>query len=189
MQLTSHQIKIAQFAALIKEGIDAWVKAGEIIVELLNQDPTVIDQICAQNAWITPEICYRFEQIGRKQVSPQLLLSDTPGVRRLRSLPFSQQERYANEPLELLVVENGKTDVLKIHVKNLTPAQTAQVFEKDSVRDIAKQRAYLFDKQSKDAFPVAGNDKPYTIVGGKVRFKANCTLTARQIAEILTEIQ
>lgn len=186
---TVTESKITQFAQLINDGIEAWVKAGEIVVELLDADPQAMDNICAQCPWITPEIIVRFEQIGRKQVYPKLLLSDAPGVRKLRKLSYSLQGKYSEEPVDLLVVNNGSTDVLKVHVKSLTSSQANQVFDKDCVRSVAQQRAFIFDKNSSTVFPDLSESLPYRIRGGKVEFRENCTLTAHQIAEILTRLQ
>lgn len=189
MQLTQQNAQISQFAALVQQGIAAWVSAGEILVTILDADPCAVDKICGANPWITPEVVFRFEQIGRKQVSPQLMLSDAPGVRKLRAMPLSQQEKFAAEPIELLVHEDGKTDVLKVHVKNLTASQSQQVFAKDHIRDIAEQRAFMFDKSASTLFPAIEKEMPYRIKKGSVQFTKNCTLSAKEVAEILSNIQ
>lgn len=159
-----------------------------IVVELLDEDPDAMNEICNQFPFITRDIIVRFEQIGRKQISPKLLLSDTPGTRRLLNLPFSAQEKYADEPLELLVNNNGKAQTLLVGLNSLTAAQAAQVFSGNGVRSIAEQRSYLFDKQEKTTFPALSEISPYKIKGATVQFREACTLNAKELTDILARL-
>ena len=99
---------------------------------MIDKDPTVIDRIVNTDL-VSREVLARFEKIGRKQVIPDLFLSEAPGVRKLRSMPYSVQKYYASKPVEVLVMNGGDADMLKVEVKNLTPAQVAQVFTADGV--------------------------------------------------------
>jgi hypothetical protein len=180
--------RINKFASLIQQGIDAWNKAGEILVQMIDEDPEVVEAIANAHPHITKEILARFEKIGRKQVIPDLFLSEAPGIRKLRSLPYSVQKHYADHPVEVLVVNNGKQEMLKVDAKNLTSGQVAQVFTLDGVRDTAQQRAYLLDKATQSSFPKLSESLPYRIKGGEVQFQ-NCTLNKQQVLEIAARMK
>lgn len=181
--------RINKFAALIQQGIDAWTKAGEMLVEMIDQDPGVIDRIIDQHPkLLNREVLARFEKIGRNQTLPELFLSEAPGIRKLRSLPLSVQKHFVNKPVEILVVNDGQADMLKVEVKNLTPAQVAQVFTADGIRGAAQQRAYLLDKTTHATFPKLSETLPYRIKGSEVSFQ-NCTLNKQQLLEIAARLK
>lgn len=181
--------KINQFVNLVKQGVESWIQAGQLVVEILDVDPDAVSEICETCAIITPEIVARFEQIGRKQLKPELLLSDSPGYRRLREMPYSLQEKYSEQAVDVFVVNNGKTDTLRVPVKSLSGAQATQVFTRSGVRDIGAQRAFLLERNTRAFFPTLDSKRPYTVSGHTVCFKENCKLTRRQLLDIVAELK
>lgn len=188
MTTTLTNNRISQFAQLLKDGIEAWVKAGEILVQFIDEDGGEVREIMETHPWITCDVLNKFERIGRKQLMPGLLIADTPGERRMIGLPYSQQEKYSIEPVELLVMVNGKPGTLNVPVKNLTAAQAAQVFSGQGVRTTAQQRAYMLDKETKTTFPKLETFAAYKITKGFVHFTERCTLNAKELSEILSRI-
>lgn len=96
-------------------------------------------------------------------------------------LPFSLQEKYSADAVDVLVVNNGKLDTLQVPVRSLSSAQAAQVFTRSGVRDIGAQRAFLSERSTRAFFPTLDSKRPYTISGQTVCFKENCKLTHRQM--------
>lgn len=182
---------ITEFIALITQGIECWNKAGEIIVQLLDEHDMTISEIAETSEFLTEDILTRFEQLGRKQLIPRLLVADYPAARHLVRLPYSEQKRAVETSIDLLLFDGKDTSVLKVSVENLTPAQCRQVFDGDQVRSTGAQRAWLEDKRSsqeiRDALESPG--ALYQVRGKRVVFKRPCELSAGQLAQIIAEIE
>jgi hypothetical protein len=182
---------ITEFIALITQGIECWNKAGEIIVQLLDEHDMTISEIAETSEFLTEDILTRFEQLGRKQLIPRLLVADYPAARHLVRLPYSEQKRAVETSIDLLLFDGKETSVLKVSVENLTPAQCRQVFDGDQVRSTGAQRAWLEDKRAtqeiRDALESPG--ALYQVRGKRVVFKRPCELSAGQLAQIIAEIE
>ena len=180
----STQSDAEKFAALVQRGIDAWTEAGRLLVQMIEKDrnaKSVIMEFCPD---VTEEILSRFEAIGRQQLHPKTLLNNSPGMRRLRQLPYSDQSRFLSEPVPVLVKTTTGVDTLQVAVKNLTPEQALQVFTPDGVRGLDAQRAWVESRGSRKRAASA----PYQIKGHKVRFNADCEISARELAQILAQM-
>lgn len=157
-----------QFIEAVKQGALALKRAGDLLVQCLDADPNAKARISAKSG-IGMSTLNVFERIGRKQLHSDLFLMDVPATPFLARLPYSDQEKYLHEPVELLVGNNGSADVLKVDIRNLTPEQARQVFAHDHTRDIAEQRAWLA-QQSRKAKTVNVTPTNYRIKGDAVEF-------------------
>jgi hypothetical protein len=179
---------VDQFLALFKEGYDAWVKAGEVLVELIDQNPMVIDEILDRYPDINAGILRQFEKLGRKQLHPLLLLESTPGESRLARLPYSEQVRHLDAPVEIIVETDAGPDTMSVQVKHLTRLQAEQIFAKDHVRNLAEQRAWLMDRRERSVTD-ALQTHPWRVVGKSQVEIAGVRLSRKQIVEILKELK
>jgi hypothetical protein len=187
--LTAQQDRIQQFITLFKEGVEAWIKAGEILVQMLEEDPYVYDYIIAQCPTLNAGILGRFEQMGRKTLHPQLLLTASPGFAKLQKLPYSMQERYITEPVPIIVHTDEGTDVLLVNAKDMTKEQAAQVFAPGRVRTEGEQKAWLMQQRSNNARNVTeAVQVPWKIKGGKVIING-VEFTRKQLHVILAEME
>lgn len=180
--------RIQEFANLCQQGVDAWTKAGEILVNLIDQDPEIYDKIIAFDPRMNAGILGRFEQMGRRVLHPQLLLDDSPGFGKLAQMPYSVQERFINESIPLVVETSDGTDVLMVSVKNCTSSQARQIFGKGRIRTEGEQKAWLMDQRAKKAKPIGSNIPAWTIRGGRVMFSEGATLSAGELATIITQL-
>lgn len=178
-----------QFASLISEGITAWITAGQIVAEQIDQDEKFVDFVCEKFPAFTPELVMRFYAIGKKQIHPELLISDAPGMKRMLKLPYSLQEKYLSSPVEVLVKTDKGWETLLIDVRNLTADQAKQVFDNGCVRSVQAQRAFIESNNTRKFNPSADNDAPWKIVGKRLVVKKDVTLTARDLARILSEME
>jgi hypothetical protein len=191
MQIENKNRKITEFVALITQGIECWNKAGEIVVQLLDEQELTISEIAQTSEFLTEDIVTRFEQLGRKQLVPSLLVADYPAAKHLVRLPYSEQKRVVETSVDLLVCNGKETSVLKVSVENLTPAQCRQVFDGDQVRSTGAQRAWLEDKRSSQEIRdvLSSPGALYQVRGKRVVFKRPCELSAGQLAQIIAEIE
>jgi len=185
-QIINRQERLEQFSHHINEGINSWVKAGQILVELVEDSKETYQEIMD----IMPELSYdvlsRFEQIGRKQLYPKLLLSGSTGLRKLATLPYSEQVKYYEEPIDVVVEVNGGVDVLKVKAKDLTPVQVKQVFHNGTIRDHGAQRAHIRSRKHSGVSVSDGN--AYHVKGGTLVVDRPCKLTAKDLANILAQM-
>ena len=188
LSLTAQNERIATFIELFKAGVEAWIKAGEILVELVEADPHTYDYIIQQCPQLNAGILGRFEQMGRKILHPQLLLTASPGFAKLQKLPMSMQERYIEEPIPLIVHTEEGTDVLLVKAKDMTKDQAAQVFAPGRLRTEGEQKAYLMQQRSISARPVGSSLPAWKIKNGRVEFQAGATLSAGELATIITQL-
>ena len=178
--------KINQFITLFKEGVNAWIKAGEILVELVESDPHTYDYIIQECPQLNAGILGRFEQMGRKTLHPQLLLTASPGFAKLTKLPFSMQERYIEEPIPIIVHTDEGTDVLLVQAKNMTKEQASQVFAPGRIRTEGEQKAWLMQQKSNSARPVTSS-KPWSIKGSKIIING-LEFTRKELTAILAQM-
>ena len=188
MKLVS-KTQINEFVSLIWQGVEAWVKAGEMFVRLLDLDPDLYSKITAAHPQISAGTLARFEQLGRKAIDPRLLLCECPGYDRLEHLPLSQQALHIEQPVPVFELsEDGKEDHRLVPVSKLTMAQARQVFTPTRVRSVAEQKHFVRDAAQRKAVTRAVPAPDYTVKGKRVTFTRGTTLTAGQLTSILHEI-
>lgn len=166
---------------LITEGIMKWMDAGEILCSYLDSGGDIIE--ASEQTGLSVDILCRFEQIGRKQIHPRLLASQSPGMRYLSKCPYSQQEAFIDTPIEVLV-KGG--DSLLVNVDNLTSDQCKQVFSRGHVRSLPEQTAWVKSEEIKH---IVREDEyapvPYTVTGKKVSFKKGTVMTVKELRKLL----
>lgn len=149
MKLTKQ--KIDQFGDLLAQ-IGAGIKAAAaLVVEIVNENPDGKRQLLEKYPQISMSFLNQLEAVGRGQLNPKLALTVNPGLVKLRKLPPSDQDRYLEEPLELVIEKDGEYDVLLVKAADMTADQAKQVFAEDHVRSHGAQRAYLEDLRQKAA--------------------------------------
>jgi hypothetical protein len=174
------------------QGVEGFQKFGEALVDILDNDPDTAAEIyeARSRGLINRNALAMFERIGRRQLHPNLALLSGAGYERLRKMPFSVQEKYLNEPVEVLVRgENGKIDKVLVAVTDLTREQASQVFDRDTVRSLPGQRAWIENERARinaQSQPLA--KVPYTIVGNRVIFE-RCELTKRELLRIMMALE
>lgn len=171
---------------LIHKGIQAWHEAGKLIAERMDENPEFIEQMASEYPELSTEVLYRFEQIGRNQIVPSLLLNDSPGVRKLRKMPYQLQVKHSNEPVQVTVRDGS---VLLVDVRNLTSDQASQVFAKDRIRTAAEQRALIEDKIAIEPASVERANLPYRIVGKELVVMTACRFTTTDLLRIAADLQ
>ena len=195
MKINTQQLvtdRIHELGKLIEDGITSWTMAGEIVVQLLDEQGMNLEDIVQQanSELLNVNLLSQFERIGRKQVMPRLLASNYPAATHLQCLPLSEQKRLMDGSVELVVNHGGKFDLLQVNVRHLTKNQCKQVFDSQDVRSAGAQRAWLEEQaQSKESSIVrSGQHLLWTVKNGKVIFRSACEVTRHELAVILTQL-
>ena len=173
-----------EFMRLVIQGVECWRDAGRILVAMMAKNPNVKSKILQKHPELSPNILATFERIGRGDLHPMLMLSESPGYKAARELPMSDQEKIVSEKkVDLLIFNDGKADVLKADVRSLTAEQTRQVFARDHLRDASEQRLWIEDKRKPSLVTTS-----WIIEGDTVRFRKGVTLSSTQLAGILEQM-
>jgi hypothetical protein len=195
--------KVTKVLELVDEGLARWYEASLIVVDLIDNEGAGAVELLKRESkgLLNDPMIAAFERIGRKQLVPRLAYMPGPGPERLRRMPFSVQEKYLKEPIELLILkDDGTTDTLSVSVHDLTHKQAAQIFDGGCVRPLSGQRTYLEEERgrlSAAAKPVAAKTEaakpvpevPYRIIGRRVTFVQGCTLTRKELVQILAKME
>jgi hypothetical protein len=187
MTLTTRNEKIEAFIQLFREGVEAWVKAGEILVTLVEEDPKAYDELIKACPTLNAGVLTRFEQMGRKQLHPQLLLGSSAGFAKLKRLPYSMQQRYLEEPIPLVIETAHGTDKLLVKARDMSPEQANQVFSGSRIRSEGEQKAYLAQKESEVPKHKGPAITLWSKKGGKIYFNPDVGFTPSDIAAILAQ--
>ena len=107
------------------------------------------------------------------------------GAKKLKNLPYSQQEKFSKNRIEVLTKTK---DILKVEVSSLTKEQVKQVFADDHVRTLAEQRAYIESQETYKAKPV--DDVPYMIKNKKLFInQKGIFFTLQQLKDIIKDME
>lgn len=193
MNLIATNTKIKRFQKLVQDGVEAWTKAGKLLVEIVDGNPDAYDEILDSCQGITRAHLAKFEAIGRGSLEPRLLLNGSIGYHKLQSVPMSEQQKALKNGIKLYepTADGGITHRV-VRPEDLSPFEASQVFSPGGgIRSPEEQKAYLAKRESRKVAtsqPRAVDLPDYKIVRDKVVFNAGCTLTASQVAGILSEL-
>lgn len=184
-QINKH---LDRFIDLYIKGSESFVQAGEILVELVDQDPHTYDYILRKFPNLNPTVLSKLEQMGRKTLHPQLLFNNSAGFAKLQRLPYSLQERYIDEPIPLVVHTEAGTDVLLVKAREMTKEQANQAFGTGRIRTEGEQKAYLIQQESNAARNVTpAMQTPWKIKGSKVEING-VLFTRKELTGILAQM-
>lgn len=181
--------EITEIRELVVQGVQAWTEAGSRLVRLLD-DGHQLEQL-AEQAGLGQDILTRLVAVGRGRIHPDLLLHTSPAAKLLRGCDVSVQRRYIEQPLELLVLRDDQPQTLQVKLDALTPEQARQVMDRNHVRDLAEQRAWLEDqlKKRRSKRQAAVEDEGnFVIKGHKVLFKQGASMTKDELIKIAARL-
>jgi hypothetical protein len=190
----SKQELLKGLALAISTGMDAWTRAGNLVVQLIDEYRMSLREIAdAVEIQGMPllRMLAGLENVGRGRCLPQLLAEAFPAVRCLQRMPLSEQQRLVNGQVELVTLKDGVPDVLMVAVRDLTAKQCAQVFDEAGVRSTGAQRAWLEEQMTeaeiaKAKVPGAVN---YRLKGGKLLVLRECEFSRKELARILSDLE
>ncbi len=93
------------FIGLVEAGLTSWIKAGELLVEMVKADgDKAFQTILKQCPWMNEPMLWNFYRIGQHQLYPKTLIfaSNQFVAREIASLPWSVQAEVCEKGLPLL---------------------------------------------------------------------------------------
>ena len=178
----------SEFKDAITNGINGFVKAGEIYVKAIDQNPDYAEKMQKQFSDIVPSKAWKqFEAIGRKWIHPKLILggmSDAKKTNIVKRLPYSLQNRvFEGEKFPLLVTGG---DVLDISILDASYDQTMQLCGDGNMRTLTEQKAFIEDSKLKD--DLKPQELPYYVQKGKIIFRKNTEITRAELKQLITQL-
>lgn len=188
LQATNRKEVIKQIGSLIEDGLKSWVRAGQMIAEEFDADESFKEELCEATG-ISEDLFDRFYAIGKKHIYVPVLLMRGPAQKQVMSLPYALQERCCNKAIPVLIRKENGWDTLNAKAESLTSEQVNQVFGKGVIRSVEAQRAFIESANVRRFNPASESDAPWKIVGKRLVVKKDVTLTARELARILSEME
>lgn len=138
--------EIEQFASFVNDGINSWIKAGQLLVEMLDKDPHIFKIIRNKYPGISQEILLTFEGIGRKTIYPYLLIDQCPATRRLLTFDYDKQVSIYGTKIDVVThIKFGKPVIETKRIQELTTYEVDRVFDGTRIRGAVEQGKWFRD--------------------------------------------
>lgn len=132
------------FNSYLAEGVEAWYKAGKLLVDMVERNPNAYSIIARNNPHLTIDLLLALEKIGRKEIFPYVLLDKSAGSSKLLELPYDLQVKYYKEPVEVVLFRGaGSYAVERKLATNLSKDEVKLVFGPAGVRSVEDQRKLI----------------------------------------------
>ena len=144
--------KIENFISKVNLGVEWFLDAGVLLVEMLDENPGVKDDIIGyRKGWVTMDVLDTFEAIGRKQLSVEAMFLPRHVLARLADLPVGEQINIATQMLPVVTGHrNGQIRHIAKHAEKLTVQEAARVIGANGVRSLEEQAKILEMKSHKE---------------------------------------
>ena len=181
---------VKEFGEMFLKGMEYLLKACQLYVKTIDKDPEAIIDFEETYPDISTSAWRRFEAVGRGSLHVKLLTNLTVGAKKLERCSYTEQAKYSEEPLDVLLADG---DMLKVGIHNLQPAQLKQVFASDHIRTRPEQRAYLESLKTEKVIETSRKEAaevspPYEIKRGKL-VVGGVTFTKSDLVRILVQLE
>lgn len=175
---TGLAINVSEFVRLVHAGIEAWEQAGQILVQLRNEDPSVFQRITSEYEFITMDALEIFYAIGMRTLYPLVMLLPKHICNTVRTMRYDAQKKVCTEPIQIVSRMVGDKPVIeRKSVAKLSERECKRaLFPKGNrsiewqIRDIQRPEAPLMDLRDRvfKAPPIAAR-VPKTVATYSVR--------------------
>lgn len=100
--MTTTTQQIDNFISLVQKGIDAWIDAGKLLVELKRIDASILTRITSQAPWIEPAALAMFIKVGEGTIHPKVLLLPPMVAEKVARMPMPTQQRLVEKPVAII---------------------------------------------------------------------------------------
>lgn len=139
------QAHVRTFVDLLEQGVEAWVKAGKLLVQMLERNPNTYVIILKECPRLSISLLLTFERIGRNELHPNLVLDTSIGAKQLLSLPYPLQDKYYKETIPVVVALDGKRQpvIQRKLYHQINKEEARRVFAFGKLRTVEEQAAMI----------------------------------------------
>jgi hypothetical protein len=151
------------FITALGAGINALQAAGRALVKLMEADPDAGGRLITERG-IPRATLVTLSRIGKGDLLPELAFKPAMG-----RLPAADQKRIVEGTVDAVVIRNGKTETIKVDLRNAVPAMVDQIVAQDHIRTLPEQVQYIETRRAAPVAAAAGSDGvPWRVRGGKI---------------------
>jgi len=150
------------FLTALGAGINALQHAGKALVKLMEADPEAGGRLITERG-IPRATLVTLSRIGKGELLPELAFK--PAMARL---PAEDQKRIVEGPVDAVVIRNGKTETIKVDLRNAVPAMVDQVVAQDHIRTLPEQVQYIETRRTVPVASAKAEGVPWRVRGGKI---------------------
>ena len=152
-----------EFIAALGAGIDSLRKAGMALVKLMEADPDAAGRMIEERG-IPRATLMTLSRIGRGELMPELAFKPSMG-----RLPVAEQKRLCAGPVDAVVIREGKTETIKVDLRNAVPSMIEQIVANDHIRSLPEQVQYIETRRVKPVSKNAATEGvPWRVRAGKI---------------------
>ena len=176
----------AAFLESFRRGLDALEEAGKRLCELLKADPDARQRLIAEHGFDHGTLT-TLEKIGAGILHPRLAAFGT----RYANLPMSEQKRLTAGTVPALVTRpDGTTDTIQVAILRTTPEMREQIVNRDHIRTLDEQKAWLLAKTAKKTqTPVTADPMPWHVSGKQVEVTRPVRLGRNDLLSMLRALE
>lgn len=186
MKLTTIEIEdiqpqIAQIRNLVNDGLTSLVKAGEIIVNLIESGYTA-RHISQASGFLTVRDVTDLQNVGLRKMSPKLMVLTAPSSKYLAAAPLATQEDILENGIEVMVEDEGKFVKKRLTLPELSHKQCKILFSDGRINSLAKQKKLLAENTGWTRRP------NYQVENGLLVVNKACSFTKAELKSILASL-
>jgi len=153
----------AAFITALGAGIASLQAAGKALAKLMEADPEAGGRLIVEYN-IPRATLITLSRIGRGELLPELAFKPSMG-----RLPAEDQKRIVGGAVDAVVIRHGKTETIKVDLRNAVPAMVDQVIATDHIRTLPEQVQYIETRRAAPVVAAAGAEGvPWRVRAGKI---------------------
>jgi hypothetical protein len=188
MKIDKHiKTQIQAFQDALQSARDGLKRAGDILCEIVDQEPNAYEMILASVPGITLHSLETLERIGRGKLEPRLITDPSPAAERAirKAIPMEDQQRLLDRPIDTVTRDNGGFRIEQKRIGEMTQREAHLLIGDDGIRTADEQKQILIAEARRKA----ESDLRYEIRGDRVTFHGDITLTWSELLEIAEKVK
>jgi hypothetical protein len=150
------------FITALGAGINALQAAGRALVKLMEADPDAGGRLITERG-IPRATLVTLSRIGKGDLLPELAFKPAMG-----RLPTADQKRIVEGTVDAVVIRNGKTETIKVDLRNAVPAMVDQIVAQDHIRTLPEQVQYIETRRAAPVATAGSEGVPWRVRAGKI---------------------
>ena len=175
------------FIEAFHSGLNGLKRAGDILVKMLEADPTVKDRIIEHHG-LPHSTLNMLEKIGRGVVLPKIAWT----YPRLERLSIGDQRRAVEGSVPMVIVKGNDVDTIQVNLLRASKEVQDQILSGDHIRTPDEQRAFLMGKANSEAMKQKSDGAkkmPWRRVGKTIHVDAGTILDRSAILTMLRALE